>query len=260
MFHQQIKGLVTLVTGGGSGLGLATWKRLALLGARVVTLDLTPPKDEPTFKNVIHLKGDIRNDGDIKNAIECCKSEDNQHKLDVVVNCAGVANAFTIYNFKEKKAQRLSDFQDLVDINIGGTFNVIRLSVESLIKNELNAGGCRGVIINTSSILANEGHEGQVGYAATQGAINSMTLPIARDLAEKGIRCNTIACGFFKTPLVTRADSSVLIDFITYATPCPSRLGDPDEFAALVQSIIENQMINGEIIRIDGAIRWPERG
>lgn len=108
--------------------------------------------------------------------------------------------------------------------------------------------------------MAFEGHEGQTGYAATQGAINSMTLPLARELAEQGIRVNTIAPGFFETPLVMRSNAPELLEFIECATPCPSRLGKPEEFAKLVQSIIENKMINGEIIRLDGAVRWPERG
>lgn len=115
-------------------------------------------------------------------------------------------------------------------------------------------------IINTSSILAFEGHEGQTGFSATQMAINSMTLPLARDLSKQGIRVNTIATGFFETPLVTRSNAPELYEFINCATPCPSRLGKPEEFATLVQSIIENNMINGEVVRIDGAIRWPERG
>lgn len=120
--------------------------------------------------------------------------------------------------------------------------------------------GTKSVIINTSSILAWEGHEGQCGYSATQGAINSMTLPLARDLAHEGIRVNTIAAGFFETPLLMRSNATELLDFIKCATPCPSRLGKPEEFVQLVQAIIENPMLNGEIIRLDGAVRWPERG
>lgn len=120
--------------------------------------------------------------------------------------------------------------------------------------------GTTSVIINTSSILAYEGHEGQTGFSATQMAINSMTLPLARDLSKQGIRVNTIATGFFETPLVTRSNAPELYEFINCATPCPSRLGQPEEFASLVQSVIENNMLNGEIIRLDGALRWPERG
>lgn len=124
----------------------------------------------------------------------------------------------------------------------------------------LSLAGTRSCIINTSSILAWEGHEGQTGFAATQMAINSMTLPMARDLSREGIRVNTIATGFFDTPLVSRSNAAELFEFINCATPCPSRLGNPEEFAQLVQTIIENPMINAEIIRIDGAARWPERG
>ena len=116
------------------------------------------------------------------------------------------------------------------------------------------------MIVNTSSTLATDGHEGQVGYAASCMAINSMTLPLARDLAIEGIRVNTIAVGFFATPLVLRSDSPELLEFIEMTTPCPSRLGDPEEFGQLVETLLVNQMINGEVIRIDGANRWPERG
>ena len=120
--------------------------------------------------------------------------------------------------------------------------------------------GTRGSIVNASSILATDGHEGHCGYSASQMAIHSMTLPLARDLAEVGIRVNTIALGFFSTPLVLRCDSPELMDFIRMTTPCPSRLGTGEEFSSLVSTLIENQMINGEVIRIDGANRWPERG
>lgn len=118
----------------------------------------------------------------------------------------------------------------------------------------------RGAIVNTSSILAYEGHEGQTGFAVTQGAINSMTLPLSRDLSHQAIRVNTIAVGFFDTPLVSRAKAPELLQFIECATPCPSRLGNPDEFAQLAISVYENNYINGEVIRLDGAVRWPERG
>ena len=206
-----------------------------------------------------HL-GDIRKEEDIQNALSQCVDNEGKPKLDAVINVAGVANAFKIYNFQTQKPQRLADFQDLLDINVCGTFNVIRLAADLIAKNELNQAGTRGCIVNTSSILAWEGHEGQVGYSASQMAINAMTLPISRDLSQQGIRVNTIAPGFFDTPLVNRGKVPELFEFINCATPCPSRLGFPEEFAALVQSVIENNMLNGEIIRLDGAARWPERG
>lgn len=180
-------------------------------------------------------------------------------RLDTLVNCAGVASAFKIYNFESKRPQRIEDFIDLFEINVFGTFNTIRLSVELMAKNSLNSSGSRGLIVNTSSILATDGHEGQVGYSASQMAINSMTLPLARDLAEQSIRVNTIGTGFFATPLVQRCDSPELMDFLRICTPCPSRLGEPEEFAHLVEKLIENPMINGEVIRIDGAMRFPLR-
>ncbi|KAF7489640.1 3-hydroxyacyl-CoA dehydrogenase type-2 [Sarcoptes scabiei] len=233
----SLRNLSAFVTGGGSGLGLAVCRHLAALGARVVTIDLKP-SEEFQSDNVIALKGDIRREEDIQEALKQIQNrEDGENHLDVLVNCA-----------------------DLVKINIYGTFNVIRLSIPLLAKSPKKFDGTKSVIINTSSILAWEGHEGQCGYSATQGAINSMTLPLARDLAHEGIRVNTIAAGFFETPLLMRSNATELLDFIKCATPCPSRLGKPEEFVQLVQAIIENPMLNGEIIRLDGAVRWPERG
>ncbi|OTF82791.1 3-hydroxyacyl-CoA dehydrogenase-like protein [Euroglyphus maynei] len=259
MLLNTIKGASAFVTGGGSGLGLAVCRHLARLGARVVTIDLKPSEEK--IDNVQGIKGDIRKEADIMEALKLCQdSNDGQQRLNILVNCAGVANAFKLYNFNSQKPQRLQDFLDLVEINIYGTFNVIRLSIPLLANNPLNANGTKSVIINTSSILAWEGHEGQTGYSATQGALNSMTLPLSRDLAKEGIRVNTIAAGFFETPLVMRSNAPELFEFIQCSTPCPSRLGKPEEFSKLVETIIENPMLNGEIIRLDGACRWPERG
>ncbi|CAG2183705.1 unnamed protein product, partial [Oppiella nova] len=147
-----------------------------------------------------------------------------------------------------------------LEINVYALFDVIRLSAPIIAQNALRPDGTRGLVVNTTSILATDGHEGQTGFAATQAAIASMTLPLARDLSSEAIRVNSIAVGFFATPLVLRSDSPELLDFIRMTTPCPSRLGDPEEFAALVDALIANPMINGETIRIDGANRWPERG
>ncbi|XP_054165946.1 3-hydroxyacyl-CoA dehydrogenase type-2-like [Oppia nitens] len=244
--------LSCLVTGGHSGLGRAVCQRFARAGHRVVSLDLMT--EDKTEDNVQHIRGDVRNEADVQKAIS------RLPKIDCLVSCSGVANAFKIFNFESKRPQRLEDFKTLLEINVFGTFNVLRLVAHKMAQNQTDPNGQRGSIILTSSILATDAHEGQTGTAASSAALNSMTLPLARDLKDVGIRVNTIAVGFFATPLVERSESQELLSFIRLATPCPSRLGDPEEFAHLAERLIRNPMINGSIIRLDGACRWPERG
>lgn len=250
----SVRGLVALVTGGGSGLGLNVSKWLVQRGARVVSIDLKPPS-EP-IQDVTALKGDIRKTEDIEKAIDECSK---LGKLDAVVNCAAVHCAFHIYQPNTGLPMKLNDFKTVFDINVIGLFDVNRLATRLIAKNQPNDSGCRGVIINTSSILATDGHEGQSAIGAAFMAINSMTLPMARDLSSLGIRCNTIDVGFFDTPLISKNESVELKEFIVDSVPCPRRLGKAEEFSRLVQDLIENQMINGEIIRLDGACRWPAR-
>uniref|UniRef100_A0A8C2ZPP4 3-hydroxyacyl-CoA dehydrogenase type-2 n=1 Tax=Cyclopterus lumpus TaxID=8103 RepID=A0A8C2ZPP4_CYCLU len=175
-------------------------------------------------------------------------------KLDLAVNCAGIAVAVKTYNFKKDLPHSLEDFQRVINVNIAGTFNVIRLAVGEMGKNEPDADGHRGCIINTASVAAFDGQVGQAAYSASKGGIVGMTLPIARDLAPMGIRVITIAPGLFSTPLLAGLPEKVR-SFLARQVPFPSRLGHPAEFAHLVTSLAENPMINGEVIRLDGAIR-----
>ncbi|XP_066284530.1 3-hydroxyacyl-CoA dehydrogenase type-2-like [Branchiostoma lanceolatum] len=255
---RSCKGLVAIVTGGASGLGRATVERLVKQGASVVIADL-PSSDGESVANTIggncvFSPTDVSKEADVSAAVAKAKSEFG--KLNAAINCAGIGVAMKTYNFKKNAPHPLEDFERVLTVNAVGTFNVIRLSVAEIAQNEPNEDGERGVIINTASVAAFEGQQGQVAYSASKGAIVGMTLPIARDLADKGIRVNTIAPGLFLTPLLMSLPDKVR-SFLAKMVPFPQRLGHPDEYAHLVQSIIENPMMNGEVIRIDGAIRMP---
>jgi len=253
----MLKGAVSLVTGGASGLGKATAERLVQQGSRVVLCDLPVSKGSAVAKELgedkcIFAPVDVSNEADVQNALKLAK--DKFGKLDNVVNCAGIGVAFKTYNFNKKLPHSLDDFSRVIKVNTIGTFNVIRLSVGLIGENAPNADGQRGVVINTASVAGYEGQMGQAAYSASKGAIIGMTLPLARDLASQGIRVCSIAPGLFKTPLLSGLPDKV-IAFLSKSVPFPQRLGDPAEYAMLVQSIIENPMLNGEVIRLDGAIR-----
>ncbi|PSN42710.1 hypothetical protein C0J52_14300 [Blattella germanica] len=188
----------------------------------------------------------------LNSAVQAAK--DKFGRLDVAVNCAGIGVAFKTYNFNKKKPHSLDDFVRVLTVNTAGTFNVIRLSVGLIGENEPNEDGQRGVIINTASVAAFDGQMGQAAYSASKGAIVGMTLPIARDLADQGIRVCTIAPGLFDTPLLAGLPDKVR-HYLAKTVPFPKRLGNPEEYAQLVQSIIENPLLNGEVIRLDGALR-----
>lgn len=175
-------------------------------------------------------------------------------KLDVVVNAAGIAVAHKTYNFNKQLPHALEDFAKVLTVNTVGTFNVIRLSVGLMGENRPNADGQRGVVVNTASVAAYDGQMGQAAYSASKGAIVGMTLPLARDLACQGIRVVTIAPGLFDTPLLRSLPDKVRA-FLAKSIPFPQRLGTPDEYAQLVQSVVENPLLNGETIRLDGALR-----
>ncbi|KAF2358924.1 Short-chain dehydrogenase/reductase SDR [Trinorchestia longiramus] len=253
----MLKGVVGLVTGGASGLGRAMVQRLVREGGRAVVADVPFSKgqdlvDELGHDNAIFVPVDVRSEDDVQKALEACKNKFNQ--LNAVVNCAGVAVGFVTYNHKKKQCHKLEDFERVVQVNAVGTFNVIRLAAGLMHENTPNADGQRGVIVNTASIAAYDGQMGQAAYAASKGAIVSMTLPIARDLSAMGVRVCTIAPGLFRTPLLDALPDKVKT-FLANTVPFPQRLGDPDEFAQLAQSIILNPMLNGEVIRLDGALR-----
>ncbi|GAB1606413.1 3-hydroxyacyl-CoA dehydrogenase type-2-like [Argonauta hians] len=252
----SLKGLVGLVTGGASGLGRAAVERLIQQGSKVVLCDLPNSKGAEVAKelgdNCLFAPTDVTSESDVDKALAQAKS--NFGRLDAVVNCAGIGVAFKTYNFKKDLPHSYEDFKKVLLVNTGGTFNVIRLAVGIMGRNEPNADGHRGIIINTASIAAYDGQMGQVAYSASKGAIVGMTLPLARDLASQGIRCMTVAPGLYDTPLLAGLPEKVR-KYLASTVPFPSRLGSPDEYAQLVQSIIENPMLNGEVIRIDGALR-----
>jgi len=253
----MLKNVVGLVTGGASGLGKATVERFVREGAKVALVDLKASKGAEVVKeigsdNCIFIPADITKEGDIKDALAEIESKFN--RLDTAVSCAGIGVAFKTYNFNKGFAHSLEDFTKVQMVNTIGTFNVIRLSAGLMGKNDPDVDGQRGVLIQTASIAAYDGQMGQAAYAASKGAIVGMTLPIARDLASHGIRCVTIAPGLFDTPLLASLPEKVR-NFLAKNVPHPSRLGKPDEYAALVQHVVNNKMLNGEVIRIDGALR-----
>uniref|UniRef100_A0A3Q0R181 3-hydroxyacyl-CoA dehydrogenase type-2 n=1 Tax=Amphilophus citrinellus TaxID=61819 RepID=A0A3Q0R181_AMPCI len=252
----ESQGLVGLVTGGASGLGRATVERLVQSGASAVIVDL-PSSDGPAVAAGLgdccaFAPADVTSEADVRSAVSLAKEKFG--KLDLAVNCAGIAVAVKTYNFKKDLPHSLEDFQRVINVNIAGSFNVIRLAAGEMGKNEPDADGHRGCIINTASVAAFDGQVGQAAYSASKGGIVGMTLPIARDLAPMGIRVITIAPGLFSTPLLASLPEKVRA-FLARQVPFPPRLGDPAEFAHLVTCLVENPMINGEVIRLDGAIR-----
>jgi len=253
----MLKGLVGLVTGGASGLGRATVERFVRNGAKIIICDL-PNSEGPKIAetlgadNCIFAPTDVTSEADVTKALEQVKAK--FCRLYVAVNCAGIGVAFKTYNFNKKLPHKLEDFVKVLTVNTVGTFNVIRLSAGLIGENQPDSNGQRGVIINTASIAAYDGQVGQVAYSASKGAIVGMTLPVARDFATQGIRVMTIAPGLFETPLLLALPEKVR-KFLAQTVPFPNRLGFPDEYAQLAQSIVENPMLNGEVIRIDGALR-----
>ncbi|KAH3876643.1 3-hydroxyacyl-CoA dehydrogenase type-2-like [Dreissena polymorpha] len=256
-----LKNTVALVTGGASGLGRATVERFVQQGARVAILDLPSSAGEEVASKLnkehagscAFTPADVTSEADVKKALDWV----HQHFgcLHTLVNCAGIGVAKRTVNFGKKESHSLELFNKVLMTNVGGTFNVITKAVPLMNENEgTTEDQHRGCIINTSSIAAFEGQVGQVAYSASKGAIAAMTLPLARDLSIRGIRCVTIAPGLFKTPLLESLPEKVQKALATLV-PFPTRLGDPAEFAHLCQFIVENPMINGEIIRLDGAIR-----
>lgn len=252
----MLKGVVALVTGGASGLGKATVERIVRQGGRVVLCDLPSSQGAQVASsmagNVVFAPTDVTSEQDVINALSLAKEKFG--KLDVTVNCAGIGIAFKTYNFNKDLPHKLEDFTRVLMVNTVGTFNVIRLSVGLMGKNTPNEDGQRGVIVNTASVAAYDGQMGQAAYSASKGAIVGMTLPIARDLSSQGIRVCTIAPGLFKTPLLESLPEKIQ-NFLAKTVPFPQRLGKPDEYAMMVESIILNPMMNGEVIRVDGAIR-----
>ena len=247
----EIEGRTFLVAGGGSGLGAATAEMLAGEGANVMVADL---KGEATGGNVRFVETDVTDEASVRRAIE--EALQSFGGLHGAINCAGVASAEKVLG--REGPHSLESFAKVVQINLVGTFNVVRLVAEVLVNNEPAASGERGVIVNTASVAAYDGQIGQVAYAASKGGVVALTLPVARELAASGIRVVAIAPGIFDTPMMAGLPEAAR-ESLGNQVPFPSRLGRPEEYAALVRHIIENEMLNGEVIRLDGAIRMAPR-
>jgi len=247
---------VALVTGGASGLGLATVKRLHADGAGVVIVDLPSSQGETVAKElgdrVLFAAADVTDADGVERALDAAAT---LGPLRITVNCAGIGNAAKTVG--KAGPFPLAAFTKVVTVNLIGTFNVIRLAAHRMTEHD-EVDGERGVIVNTASVAAFEGQIGQAAYSASKGGIVGMTLPIARDLASLKIRVNTIAPGLFRTPLFGGLPDEA-IAALEAQVPHPARLGDPTEYAALAAHIVENPMLNGETIRLDGAIRMTPR-
>ena len=251
----KVSRVVGLVTGGAQGLGKATVERLVKQGGRVCVLDVSPKAidaiNQANNPNLIAVQCDITNEQQVKAAIARAQEKFGP-VINLAVNCAGIAIATR--TLSKKGVHKLEDFAKVINVNTVGTFNVIRLTAEVMAQNPLDAEGERGVIVNTASVAAYDGQIGQAAYAASKGAVVGMTLPIARDLSSHAIRICTIAPGLFLTPMLEGLPEAVRND-LAKTVPFPKRLGNPSEYAQLVQSILENPMLNGEVIRLDGALR-----
>jgi NAD(P)-dependent dehydrogenase (short-subunit alcohol dehydrogenase family) len=254
----QIQNHVFLVTGGGSGLGAATATMLADSGAKVVIADV----NESGGKQVAgflggatrFVKADVTDERSMQAAVDSCVNEFGA--IHGLVNCAGVAPGERVVGRNGPHA--LASFERAVKINLVGTFNAIRLAAAKMSVQPPEASGERGVIVNTSSVASMDGQIGQAAYSASKAGVNGMTLPIARELAKFGIRVMTIAPGIFETPMLQGMSEEVRAS-LGSQVPFPPRLGRPDEYAALVRHIVENEMLNGEVIRLDGAIRMAPK-
>ena len=251
----DIQGKVFIVTGGASGLGEGTARMLAKCGGKVVIADMQVEKGEAVAKEIgaSFVRCDVSSEADGQAVVAQALS---MGKLMGLVNCAGIAPAEKLVG--RNGPHLLESFQKTININLIGSFNMMRLAADAMAKNEPEATGERGVMISTASVAAYDGQIGQVGYAASKGAIVSMTLPIARELARSGIRNMTIAPGIFGTPMLFGMPQEVQ-DSLAAGVPFPSRLGRPEDYAKLAQHIFENDMLNGEVIRLDGAIRMAPK-
>ena len=243
----ELRGRTFLVSGGGSGLGAATARTLAGEGANVVVADL---KGQAAGEKPRFVETDVTDEASVRGAIEAALQ--GSGGLHGTINCAGVASAEKV--LAREGPHSLSSFTKVVETNLIGTFNVVRLAAEAMAKNEPTAGGERGVIVNTASVAAFDGQIGQIAYAASKGGVAAMTLPAARELARHGIRVVAIAPGIFDTPMLAGLPEAAR-ESLGRQMPFTRRLGRPDEFAALVRHLIENEMLNGEVIRLDATVR-----
>lgn len=248
----DIKGTPAIVTGGASGLGKGTALYLASYGAKVAILDLQIEKAQALAEEIggIAIECDVTSAESVEAAIN--KARETHGPCGIAVNCAGIGNPGRILG--RDGPMSLDFFNTVIQVNLVGSFNVLRLAAADMQSREENADGERGVIISTASVAAYEGQIGQAAYSASKGGIVSMTLPAARELAKFGIRVLAIAPGLFLTPMMESFSQEVQ-DNLAATLPFPSRLGKPDEFGRLVRDIVENPILNGEVIRIDSAVR-----
>ncbi|MDR0215746.1 MAG: 3-hydroxyacyl-CoA dehydrogenase [Comamonas sp.] len=251
----QIQDRVFIVTGGASGLGEGTARMLAANGGKVVIADMNAERGEAVAREIggVYLRCDVSSEADGQAVVEKATT---LGKLVGLVNCAGIAPAEKTVG--KNGPHNLATYTKTIMVNLVGSFNMIRLASDAMSKNEPETTGERGVLISTASVAAYDGQIGQAAYAASKGGVVGMTLPIARDLARSGIRNMTIAPGIFGTPMLFTMPQEVQ-DALAASVPFPSRLGKPEDYAKLVKHILDNDMLNGEVIRLDGAIRMAPK-
>ncbi|HEY4552198.1 MAG TPA: 3-hydroxyacyl-CoA dehydrogenase [Bacillaceae bacterium] len=254
----QIEDIRAVVTGGASGLGEAAVREIIRAGGKAVIADMNEDKGfklaEELGDHTHFVKTDVTSEEDVLTLLD--QAENRFGGVNAVVNCAGIAHGEKVAG--RRGAHSLEAFSKVLQVNLVGTFNVIRLATERMIRNTANLQGERGVIVNTASVAAFEGQIGQAAYSASKGGVASMTLPIARELAAHGIRVVSIAPGLFETPMFDTLPAGAK-DALGKMTPFPQRLGQPGEYASLVRHIMENSMLNGEVIRLDGALRMQPK-
>lgn len=255
----ELNGKVAIVTGGASGLGRATTEEMLERGAKVVIFDLNADQGNAVAdelgENCAYAEVNVADEASVQAGI--AKALETFGAVHVCVNCAGIGSAMKTYS--SKGPHSLDVFSAVINVNLVGTFNVLRLAAEAMSKNDpVTEDGERGVIVNTASVAGYDGQVGQVAYSASKGGVIGMTLPIARDLSQFGIRVNTIAPGIFNTPLMNAAPDKVKQPLIEM-TQFPKRLGIPNEYAQLACHMVENGFFNGEVVRLDGSIRMAPR-
>jgi len=248
----KAQGTAAIITGGGSGLGAATAKRLAEAGAKVALVDINLEQAEKIAAEIggIAIACDVSEAAAAESAV--AKAADAHGEARILVNCAGIAPASRVVG--REGPHDLALFRKVIEVNLIGTFNMLRLFADRAAKLDPMEDGERGLVVSTASVAAFDGQIGQAAYSASKGGVHSMALPIARELARFGIRINTIAPGLFMTPMMLGMPQEVQ-DSLGASVPFPPRLGKPEEYAALVMHMVENVMINGETVRLDGSIR-----
>ncbi|MCB9641135.1 MAG: 3-hydroxyacyl-CoA dehydrogenase [Myxococcales bacterium] len=255
----DLQGLGAVVTGGASGLGEATARMLVEKGAKVTLFDLAEERGAEVAaslgESARFARVNVTSEEDVKAALEAHVAFAGAVHL--VVNCAGVATPSKVLD-REGNATPLANFKKVVEINLVGSFNVVQQAAVFMAKNEPNAGGERGVVVNTASVAAFDGQIGQAAYSSSKGAIAALTLPLAREFSRYGVRVMTIAPGIFMTPMMAGLPEKAQAS-LAQQVPFPSRLGNPSEYAQLVCHIVENAMLNGEVIRLDGALRMAAK-